>query len=214
MGGRGSGRTGGQATVEASGCLILSVDYVMRPIRRIIQQAGGRIPTGHTVRVPWKRFWWTRGGDGEPAEVEVRLELRTWDGTAWLRYAVRHLNHGATRPHHYPVRMVSTPCRYGGLRWSWICPATERRVRKLYLPDGGERFLSRGLGGYPLAYASQRAGRFDEVHARLGRCYRKLGVQYHTVGQWVPPRPKSMRRMNYDNICAALAAAEKAFDEL
>jgi AAA domain len=47
------------------------------------------------------------------------------------------------------------------VRWWWICPATGRRVSKLYLPNGGVRFLSHGPGAYRLAYASQRHGRLD-----------------------------------------------------
>ena len=82
-----------------------------------------------------------------------------------LRYDVEHFSM-RTGSQHYPVSMVTTPCRFGGSRWWWVCPATGRRVGKLYLPNGGARVLSRGLGAYQLAYwlscaraAGTRAGK-------------------------------------------------------
>src|SRR5262249_37197720 len=46
---------------------------------------------------------------------------------------------------------------FGGLRWCFVCPRSNRRVRKLSLPLGGRHFWSRRA--YELAYASQRETR-------------------------------------------------------
>ncbi len=82
---------------------------------------------------------------------------RATRGVTWLRYDVDHFSR-RTGSQHYPVSMVTTPCQFGGSRW----------------PNGGARFLSRGLGAYRLAYTSQRRGPVDRVHERCRRLDRVL----------------------------------------
>lgn len=208
MGGYRSGRTGGQATVEGCASLILCADDITRPIREMMRELGFRaIPDGRQVAIPWRRMGWSRRGEAEPwAVVEYRLELRAADGTAWLRYDVDHYGR-RTGPQEYPVRMVTTACRYGGQRWWWLCPATGLRVSKLYLPNGGTRFLSRGQGGYRLAYASQRHGQVDRMHARSRQLYARLRADYCSPsGYGWPPKPKGMRWRTYNEICEKLEA--------
>jgi hypothetical protein len=208
MGGYGSGRTGGWATVEACDSLVLSADRVMLPIRLAMRKEGVRaIPDGAVAEVPWFTWRWTRRGEADPlTKVEIRLELQTSDGTAWLRYDVDQFSH-RTGPQQYPVSMVTTPCPFGGLRWWWLCPATRRRVSKLYLPNGGDRFLSRGRGAYRLAYASQRQAPIDRMHARSDRLYAKLGADYRDQsGTYWPPKPKGMHWHTYGAICERLDA--------
>ena len=60
----------------------------------------------------------------------------------------------------YHVRLETTPCNYGGVRWWFICPLSvngnscERRVGKLYLPPGGHYFGCRHC--YDLTYRSSQ----------------------------------------------------------
>ena len=48
----------------------------------------------------------------------------------------------------YPIELVTAPCRYGGLRYWFICPATKnglpcrRKVMKLYLLPGGAVYFA------------------------------------------------------------------------
>jgi hypothetical protein len=210
MGGFGSGRYGGRATVEGCGSLVLDVDYVTRPIRQAMRKLGiSEIPDGRVVELPWNAFRWTHHGATEPwATVEYRLELRSHDGAASLRYDVDHYS-SRTGPQEHRVTLATTPCPFGGRRWWWICPATGQRVRKLYLPNGGTRFLSRGPGAYRLAYASQRHGWINRVHARSRRLYRRLGADYGGLanGFW-PEKPKGMRWRTYNAICEQLEVEE------
>jgi hypothetical protein len=123
------------------------------------------IPEGRRISVPWRSIRWALSGEAEPwAVVEFRMDMGSNEGITWLRYDVEHFSM-RTGSEHYPVSMLTTPCQFGGSRWWWLCPATGRRVGKLYLPNGGTRFLSRGPGAYRLAYASQRHGRVDRMHA-------------------------------------------------
>ena len=58
----------------------------------------------------------------------------------------------------YDVELVTSPCRYGGLRYWFICPLVKngypcrRRVTKLYLPGGGTYYGCRYC--YNLTYKS------------------------------------------------------------
>ncbi len=148
------------------------------------------------------------GADPEKSEpwamIEVQLELRADSGTAWLRYDLDHATR-PTGPQHYPVSMVATPCRFGGQRWWWICPATHRRVAKLYLPNGGDKFLSRGRAAYRLAYASQREEPTDRMHRRSRKLYAKLGADYDGNCGSLPEKPKGMHWRTYEAICDRLA---------
>jgi hypothetical protein len=213
MGGHNSGRWGGQATVEGCQSLILSVDRAMQGYTRALRKFDLPLPSDdQPLSLPWNTWRWTRSGDSEPwAEVELRLELRANDGTAWLRYDIDHATR-PTGPQHYSLSMATTPCRFGGHRWWWICPATHIRVSKLYLPNGGNRFLSRGRGAYRLAYASQRQGVTGRMHDRSRKLYKRLGADYGGLyGGW-PPKPKGMHWRTYDAICARLEVESNGLD--
>ena len=72
----------------------------------------------------------------------------------------------------YIVKLVSTPCFFGGHRWWFICPlinngkACSRRVEILYLGD--EKYFGCRLC-YNLTYDCQKeSGKYDELHKRMG----------------------------------------------
>jgi hypothetical protein len=205
MGGSNSGRWGGRATVEGCASLVLSVDSIMHGFGGVMRKRNMPAPSDdNPLIIPWHTRRWTRSGESEPsAEVELRIELRSSDGTAWLRYDIERATR-LTGPQHFPVSMVATPCRFGGQRWWWICPASGARVSKLYLPNGGDRFLSRGRGAYRLAYASQRQGATGRMHARSSKLYRRLGADYGSHYGGCPPKPKGMHWRTYDAICDRL----------
>ena len=53
MGGIGSGRYGGQATVEGCSSLVLDVDEITRPFRRAMRKLGiSKIPHGRVLEIP------------------------------------------------------------------------------------------------------------------------------------------------------------------
>lgn len=85
-----------------------------------------------------------------------------------------------------PSLPAHTPCHFGRQRRRWVCPATGRRVSKLYLPNGTTRSLMRGSGAYQLGYASQRQSPMDRMHDRS----RKLDAHgdHCTIALIVSPR--------------------------
>jgi hypothetical protein len=201
MGGPTSGRRGGRATVEGCQSLILNVDRVMQGYTKALRKFPLQTPSdAQPLSLPWNTLRWTRSG--EPwAEVKLRLELRSNDGTAWLRYNNEHVTQKAG-PQNHAVSLVATPCRFGGQRWCWICPETYKQVRCLYLPNGGDRFLSRGA--YGLSYTSQRQAPTGRMHDRSRKLYMRLGANYRGLCWEWPPKPKGMHQRTYETICARL----------
>jgi hypothetical protein len=106
------------------------------------------------------------------------------------------------------VQLVSTPCRFGGARWWFICPATGRRAVKLYLPNGGQRFLSRQA--YQLAYASQAEDRIMRAYRSAAKLQQRLGRSSYlrTCFFGLPPKPKFMRWSTYIRLAEQLWATD------
>ena len=211
MGGLGSGRPGRRATVEGTAALVLDASAVVRPALEALRRAapGFAIPEGRWLDLPEGRVAWSR--DGEPwaaAEVGLRLGLN-W-GVATLRYDIEHLT-CATGPQNETVALTTTPCRFGGLRWWWRCPETDRRCAKLLLPNGGRRFLSRGAHG--LAYSSQSEDAIMRAHRRAARVHGRLGSDERLACAPAPPRPRGMRRRTYERLVARLGEAETALNK-
>jgi hypothetical protein len=96
----------------------------------------------------------TRSGSVHWGDSTVDYTLAVGPGGGTLRLAYRVA--GTGEPLTYPVRLVTTPCHFGGVRWWFVCPlstggvACGRRVRKLY--RAGRYFGCRRCLG--LTYAS------------------------------------------------------------
>jgi hypothetical protein len=108
------------------------------------------------------------------------------------------------------VRLAISRPRFGGVRWLFICPCSNRRVRKLYLPFGARRFASRRY--HRLAYRSQRASWYDRAIDQAFKIRRRLG-NAGAVGDPFPVRPKGMHRATYDCLIERLAKNEGLCDD-
>ena len=118
-------------------------------------------------------FEWRRGGEGKPSSsVGYRLTVGPSTGTLRLLYAVKSANAELD----YVVRLVTTSCRLGGMRWWFVCPLERngivcgRRVRKLYL--SGRYFGCRHCHRLTYRSAQEHDKRVDWLRnnpAALGR---------------------------------------------
>jgi hypothetical protein len=129
MGGFGSGRGGGGPTVESA--LRLDIDDMM--------QWGAIRPGSH--RVGGMRLHQLYGDD-----IDVKFESHAGDPeNSWmcLRYSMADYWSGEELKIDDKVYLAPTRPHFGGLRWCFVCPQLNRRVRKLYLPLGGRHFWSR-----------------------------------------------------------------------
>lgn len=128
---------------------------------------------------------WRRAGAEKPtSSVSYRLTVGPSAGTLRLLYSMKSL--GADFD--YPVRLVTTSCHLGGVRWWFVCPLVKngavcgRRVRKLYLC--GRYFGCRRCHNLSYrstqesdsrVYALARAG-LDAMPAIEGSSVAQLGV--------------------------------------
>ncbi|BDG71180.1 hypothetical protein [Roseomonas fluvialis] len=203
MGGFGSGRTAGKVTVE--GCRTLKLD-----VNRVTRRLRGALRGADTAALPAveRAVWsWTTDGEAEPrARLLVTLTLHADHGMARLRFDMDQPSR-RTGQRDQSVRLETTPCRFGGVRWWWVCPATGRRCAVLYLPNGGHLFLSLGPGAYRLGYASQNQDAMGRRHGRLRRLHRRLGGAYTHADDVLPDRPKWMRWRTYERTWAEWEAA-------
>lgn len=80
-------------------------------------------------------FSWGHGEQKNVASISYRITVGPTSGALRLLYALSAQKTECD----YTVRLVTTPCRLGGVRWWFRCPLTKngiacgRRVRKLYL---------------------------------------------------------------------------------
>ena len=85
-----------------------------------------------------------------------------------LFYTLTRSATGEKQDLRYDIELASAACRYGGLRYWFICPLVKnscpcrRRITKLYLPSGGTYYGCRYC--YNLTYES-----CQEHDARVGR---------------------------------------------
>ncbi|MGL4961001.1 MAG: hypothetical protein ACRC67_07195 [Inquilinus sp.] len=144
-----------------------------------------------------------------PSGTQATILIDTRDMAFPCLWLIHDTRQGEERETSYLVRLTTTVPPFGGLRWWFICPTTGRRTSKLYLPRGGERFLSRQA--YQLGYASQRVGALDRGHLARQRILAKLGSTDGTRHE-LPAKPKGMRWATYDRLLVQLAKVEARID--
>ena len=194
MGGYGSGRYGGRPTAEGTASFVLDIAR--------LRQAGLKLGTAGEISMTFESSW-----DGK-LSVELGIDARQLDAP---RIKIRH----ATRDSEgqeiaYSVSLMTTRPHFGGLRWWFICPARGQLCAKLFLPNGGRRFLSREA--YRLGYGCQRETRADRLERRARKLKRALGSDGE-YGSPIPPKPNGMHWRTYEQKAAQLAAYESAADE-
>jgi hypothetical protein len=194
MGGFGSGRYGGWPTVESA--LRLDIGAMMR----------------------WGCI---RPGAHLQGEMTLHFTMMTFKSNLNLTYVTPGIvgfarNMTSTTIGRATYTTSTTKCfwqpldrRSGGLRWWFVCPRLNRRVRKLYLPLGGRHFRSRHA--YHLPYSSQR----ETVHDRAMRRARKLCLRLggDPADDTYPNKPKRMRWTTYNRLMDELVAADGVADE-
>lgn len=178
MGGYGSGRHGGRPTADTS----LRID------------AAWLVRTGHARpgATAGGTLTWSR--NGEPyASVGYTADMSDPDAGE-LRLSYKRGSGADAEQVRQTIRFDWTEPHYGGRRWSFICPYSGRRSRKLYLPPGGDRFA--GSAAWRLPYASQRVEHSQRPFDAMFRIQKKLGCdEGWDAGLF---RPKGMHRRTFE----------------
>jgi len=144
-------------------------------------------------------------------QIEVKFESRVgepWESWLRLKYAMADYWTGEEVEIDDKIFLATTR-PLGGLRWWFVCPHLNRRVRKLYLPLGGRHFWSRRA--YRLAYASQRETKYDRALRRARNLRLRLGSD--PADDEYPDKPPRMRWATYNRLMDRLVAADAVTDE-
>lgn len=99
---------------------------------------------------------------GEPSGfIQTMINTGSLDEGCYMEldYKTRRIGEGEWRPIKYRVQLVSTPCRYGGKRWWFICPYTRCQRRNSILYQHNDYFACRKCAR--LWYDSQKYVRPD-----------------------------------------------------
>jgi hypothetical protein len=196
MGGFGSGRHGGRVLVENA--IRLNVDT-------LVSRCG--IQCGGAARGEFNLHF-----HDQDLRIDFECQISV-SGDSWLRLRYRIYDYWTGDPHDIDelICMVATRPRFGGLRWWFVCPRTNRRVRMLYLPLGARRFASRRA--YRLVYASQRGTAVDRAHQGQAKIKTRL-IGDCDPDEWaLPPKPKWMRWRTYQRYVDKYDSYEAVLDD-
>jgi len=139
-----------------------------------------------------------------------------------LEYEVRPVR-GEDFQESHPVRIVYTEPNYGGVRPWFRCPGVVdgekcgSRVRKLYLPNGGEYWLCREC--YGLGYTSSRASGDDlkQAELRYRRAFAKADRYdrrpHPNNAPMLPEKPKGMHYDTFDRLMQDVRDARESWDD-
>lgn len=195
MGGYGSGRSGGQAIIEDG--LRLDINQLLRV--GLIRPMASR----YNATLIWRDV-----ATGEArSRISYTSHLEEASGRLRLVYTVTRGWSGEKHSLDYTIRLTTTPCRFGGRRWWFLCPLTNRRVSKLYLPQRASKFAAREA--YRIAYRCQRESPRDRALSRAFKARLRLGSG-DGIGDYIL-KPKWMRWRTFDRL-AKVEAAEHIVD--
>ena len=132
---------------------------------------------------------WTRRSSGHKSSIGIVIDIR--ELYAKVNYTNTNGHTGEKSDLDYKIRLTTTPCHFGGVRYWFICPLVKdgqncgRRTGTLYLAGGGKYFGCRDC--YNLSYESRNESRMgrpggigyniilenqiDKLMKKVKRCY-------------------------------------------
>lgn len=144
-----------KATVEAS------CDLTVFQLKRRGMLESGRRVTAIT---------WVTTNTGRKTGIFLEVDI-TGKPYARFTYSITD-REGNSTPYDFEVRLIKTPCNYGGIRYWFACPACGRRVGGLYLAPGDRRFKCRQCNN--LSYNSRNESSPFGIMGVIDRKIKKL----------------------------------------
>lgn len=105
------------------------------------------------------------------------------------------------------VRIIWSPCRFGGEQPHFLCPECGHSRRHLY--GAWPHFICRACA--QLTYASRRERALERTHRRVARLRHRVGADPQINAPL--SRPKHMHHTTYDRIAEAIMDAEAEADD-
>ena len=191
MGGYGSGRLAWhRAKTTTDGLLKLDVRWLAREGCLSPNATGA-------CGVSWSQ------GDDPTGDILVRYDAAR-PSEIVLDYRVRVRDDDPWQPVWDRVALDFTPCRYGGERAWFLCPACLSRRAVLFSVGG--RFRCRAC--HDLAYSSTRESESDRHRRRADELRRRIGCKPGILS--APRKPKGMQWRTYIPIVTEINAREYA----
>src|SRR5262249_18021718 len=182
-------------TVESEFAFRIDIDALRRDgLIRLGARAGCVIRFSHPYR-----------------DLDVECETHIggpWEDWVCLKYEMTDYWTGEPLAIDDKIFLATSRPPFGGLRWWFVCPQLNGRVRKLYLPLGGRHWSRRA---YELAYASQRETKYDRALRRARKLRLRLGGD--PADDEFPDKPKRMRWATYNRLMDRLVAADGVAEE-
>ncbi|MCX5635444.1 MAG: hypothetical protein NTW55_06380 [Planctomycetota bacterium] len=132
---------------------------------------------------------WTYKLSGHKSSVGILVDVMD-EPYVKLNYTITDRNSGEKTDYDYKIRLATTQCHFGGVRYWFICPLSRngvscgRQVGTLFLSSGGKYFGCRHC--YDLSYESRnecRLGRFGQLGYLL-KAERQYEDLQNTVKRW------------------------------
>jgi hypothetical protein len=118
--------------------------------------------------------------------------------TAHLRYAEGSFRIRASWLDQW-ILLQQRPRHFGGVKWYFICPVTNRRASVLWMPPGAHRFASRYAWPRSVAYSSQFGTPTDRAWRGQAKIKARLIADIDPDEWDLPPKPKWMRWATYNH---------------
>ena len=152
-------------------------------------RATGTIATAAINGPPGVITWRNYAGE-ETASIGILVSTMNDDSYAKFFYTTTDRSSGEQTKYDYKVRLTTTSCHFGSVRYWFICPLTingnycGRRVGTLYKAPGANYFGCRHC--YDLSYESRNESRFGRFAAfgyilKAERQYEEL---YNKIKRW------------------------------
>lgn len=153
---------------------------------------------------------WSSVYDGERvANIGYSFDMRDpLAASMTLDYTVTRRGEGPVKIRD-TIALEYTQPTYGGRRWWFRCPHTNKRAAKLYLPSGALYFRHRKA--YRMAYRSQNEQPYERYLSKAQDIRLRLGGPVSTL-DYFPDKPKGMHWKTYERLSAEAERAERLVD--
>lgn len=162
--------------------------------------------------IKWSNRW------GEESTIGITVDTEVEEPYAKFNYTFTHRE--PPEKYDYKVRLTTTPCNFGGVRYWFICPlvidgkACSQRVGTLFLPPGRKYFGCRHC--YKLSYESRNVNRrgkfgafyrFFELEKKLDQLHEDIKIPFRNG----KPTKKYLR---YEEAWDELTSMGRFFDNI
>jgi hypothetical protein len=133
---------------------------------------------------------WENCSSEETSSIGVTVSTMDGDNYVRFQYTTTDQNTGEKTDYDYKVKLTTTPCNFGGVRYWFICPLSKngvycgRRVGTLYLASRVNYFGCRHC--YDFSYESRnepRLARFGGIGFTL-KADRQIEELYSQIKRW------------------------------